>query len=65
MTLKVSKGVEKVLNQHRREFAFDQARRASNLAKHGIDFLAAQQLWNDAELLELPARIITATRASD
>jgi uncharacterized DUF497 family protein len=38
------------------EFAFDQAKSASNLAKHGIDFLAAQQLWNDSELLELPAR---------
>jgi len=38
------------------EFAFDQVKSASNLAKHGIDFLAAQQLWNDSELLELPAR---------
>ena len=65
MALKVSKGDEKELKQHRREFAFDQARRASNLAKHGIDFHAAQQLWNDSELLELPVCTITATRASD
>ncbi|WP_457767944.1 BrnT family toxin [Cyanobium sp. ULC084] len=38
------------------EFAFDQAKSELNLAKHGIDFLAAQQLWSDSELLELPAR---------
>jgi len=38
------------------EFAFDPAKSASNLAKHGIDFLAAQQLGNDSELLELQAR---------
>ena len=63
MALKVSKGDEKELNQHHMEFAFDLARRASNLAKHGIDFLAAQQLWNDSELLELPARTITGLTA--
>jgi uncharacterized protein len=38
------------------EFAFDPAKSDSNLAKHGIDFLAAQQLWNDSGLLEVPAR---------
>ncbi|WP_094555285.1 BrnT family toxin [Synechococcus sp. 1G10] len=38
------------------EFAFDPVKSASNLAKHGIDFHAAQQLWGDSELLELPAR---------
>jgi uncharacterized DUF497 family protein len=27
------------------EFAFDPVKSASNLANHGIDFLAAQQLW--------------------
>ena len=37
------------------EFAIDPAKSASNLAKHGIDVLAAQQLWNDSELVELPA----------
>ena len=26
------------------------------MAKHGIDFLAAQDLWNDPMLLEIPAR---------
>ena len=61
----VSNGVEKELNRYRMEFAFDQALKASCLAMHGIDFLAAQQLWNDAELPELPARTMTTTRASD
>ena len=37
-------------------FEFDDAKSKSNLAKHGIDFLAAQELWNDPMLLEIPAR---------
>ncbi len=38
------------------EFAFDPAKSAANLRKHGIDFLAAQALWRDPALLEIPAR---------
>jgi uncharacterized DUF497 family protein len=38
------------------EFAFDPAKSAANLRKHGIDFLAAQALWQDPSLLEIPAR---------
>jgi uncharacterized DUF497 family protein len=30
--------------------------RAGNLAKHGIDFDQAQALWDDPDLLEIPAR---------
>ncbi|NVO08158.1 MAG: BrnT family toxin [Rhodoferax sp.] len=37
-------------------FEFDDAKSKSNLAKHGVDFLAAQELWNDPMLLEIPAR---------
>jgi uncharacterized DUF497 family protein len=37
-------------------FAFDPAKSAANLQKHGIDFLAAQALWDDPALLEIPAR---------
>jgi uncharacterized DUF497 family protein len=33
------------------EFAFDPAKSAANLRKHGIDFLAAQALWRDPSLL--------------
>ena len=37
-------------------FEFDAAKSASNLTKHGIDFVAAQRLWEDPDLLEIPAR---------
>jgi uncharacterized DUF497 family protein len=37
-------------------FAFDPAKSAANLEKHGIDFLAAQALWDDPALLDIPAR---------
>jgi len=37
-------------------FEFDEQKSQSNLAKHGIDFIEAQQLWNDPALLEIPAR---------
>lgn len=37
-------------------FVFDEAKSRANLKKHGIDFLEAQRLWNDQDLLEIPAR---------
>ncbi|WP_420935909.1 BrnT family toxin [Alteromonas sp. A081] len=37
-------------------FEFDQNKSDSNLAKHGIDFVEAQKLWNDPMLLEIPAK---------
>ena len=37
-------------------FEFDAAKSESNRTKHGIDFLEAQALWNDAMLLEIPAK---------
>jgi len=37
-------------------FEFDPEKSAQNLAKHGIDFIAAQRLWDDPNLLEIPAR---------
>lgn len=37
-------------------FDFDPSRGASNLRKHGIDFVEAQRLWDDIDLLEIPAR---------
>jgi len=36
-------------------FEFDSDKSRSNLEKHGIDFNAAQALWNDPDLLEFPA----------
>jgi hypothetical protein len=38
------------------EFEFDKQKSRANQAKHGIDFLEAQALWEDVDLLEIPAR---------
>ncbi|MDX0428030.1 BrnT family toxin [Sinorhizobium medicae] len=38
------------------DFEFDPAKSATNLEKHGIDFDAAQALWLDDRLLEVPAK---------
>ena len=40
-----------------RSFEYDEKKSQSNLAKHGIDFVEAQQLWNDPNVLEIPSRI--------
>lgn len=37
-------------------FEFDAVKSETNLAKHGIDFVEAQSLWNDPLLLEIPAK---------
>ena len=37
-------------------FEFDAEKGESNRAKHGIDFVEAQRLWNDPMLLEIPAK---------
>lgn len=38
-------------------FEFDRSKSQINQAKHGIDFIKAQQLWNDPDLLEIPAKM--------
>lgn len=43
-------------------FEFDPVKSAANLAKHGIDFVAAQELWNDPDRLEVPARSVDEPR---
>ena len=37
-------------------FEFDLNKSESNQTKHGIDFVAAQRLWSDPMLLEIPAK---------
>jgi len=37
-------------------FELDPRKSERNLAKHGIDFVAAQKLWDDSNLMEIPAR---------
>lgn len=39
-------------------FEFDEAKSRANLEKHGIDFVQAQALWNDPDLLEIPAKTV-------
>ena len=38
------------------EFEFDEQKSRSNKEKHGIDFIEAQALWDDSELLEVPLK---------
>ncbi len=38
------------------EYEFDEQKSKTNKAKHGIDFVEAQTLWEDIDLLEVPAR---------
>ena len=37
-------------------FEFDPLKSKINKKKHGIDFIEAQALWEDPDLLEIPAR---------
>ena len=43
-------------------FEFDSRKSNSNLKKHGIDFVEAQLLWLDPNLLEIPAKTIDEPR---
>ena len=38
------------------EFEFDTKKSEINKKKHGIDFIEAQLLWDDSDLIEIPAR---------
>ena len=38
------------------DFEYDDDKSQANLEKHGIDFLDAQALWEDPDLLEIRAR---------
>ena len=45
------------------EFEFDEQKSKGNKTKHGIDFVEAQTLWEDIDLLEIPARADDEPRA--
>jgi len=45
------------------EFEFDEAKSEMNAAKHGIDFVAAQALWLDENLIEIPAQTVDEPRS--
>jgi uncharacterized DUF497 family protein len=38
------------------EFEFDPRKSVANKKKHGLDFIEAQALWDDPDLLEIPAK---------
>ncbi len=44
------------------DLEFDPKTSDSNKNKHGIDFVEAQELWNDIDLLEIPAKITDEAR---
>ncbi|MDE2887304.1 MAG: BrnT family toxin [Gemmatimonadota bacterium] len=44
------------------EFEFDDWKSVKNKEKHGIDFIEAQQIWEDSELIEIPARAVDEPR---
>jgi uncharacterized DUF497 family protein len=45
------------------EFEFDPQKSRSNRQKHGIDFETAQALWDDPDLVEIPARTTNEPRS--
>jgi len=45
------------------KFEFDPDKSAANRIKHGIDFDEVQALWDDPDLLEIPARTIDEPRS--
>ena len=43
-------------------FEFDEQKSQINLEKHGIDFVQAQELWNDLYFVEIPAKTVDEPR---
>lgn len=43
-------------------FEYDPAKSESNLRKHGINFDDAQHLWNDPNVIEIPAKTVDEQR---
>ena len=50
-------------NFYTMDFEFDSRKSDSNKRKHGIDFTKAQALWDDADLVEIPARTSDESRS--
>ena len=44
------------------DFEFDIIKSKNNKNKHGIDFIEAQKLWKDPNLIEIPAKTIDESR---
>ena len=44
------------------EFEYDPNKSETNKEKHGIDFVEAQLLWEDPDLIEIPANTVDEPR---
>ena len=44
------------------QFEFDKRKSQNNKKKHGIDFIEAQELWNDPDRIEIPAKTVDEAR---
>jgi hypothetical protein len=44
------------------EFEFDPKKSEQNKTKHGIDFIDAQALWNDPDVIEIPVKTSNESR---
>lgn len=44
------------------EFEFDENKNKANKEKHGIDFIEAQELWNDPDRIEIPTKYLDEPR---
>lgn len=44
------------------KFEFDSKKSVANKEKHGLDFVEAQTLWDDGNLLEIPAKAFDEPR---
>ena len=45
------------------DFEFDPKKSKSNMDKHGIDFVRAQTLWEDLDLMVIPAHTTDEVRS--
>ncbi len=45
------------------DFEFGEDKSRANKQKHGIDFLKAQALWSDRDVIEIPARTSDESRS--
>ena len=43
-------------------FEFDENKSQSNLVKHGIDFIRAQELWDDPNLVTVQSKTVDGPR---
>ncbi|EKD28057.1 MAG: hypothetical protein ACD_79C00449G0002 [uncultured bacterium] len=58
----MTKVYKRYINYTMIRFEFDSNKSILNRKKHGLDFLEAQDLWNDSNLIEIPAKTLDEPR---